>query len=310
MTSMLRRPWHILKSAKNPAVARVAVGLRKLSYGEITYVKTNELVSDTLEWIKSFPQRFDMVVGIPRAGLIPASIISTQLGVPLTMPDLFPRAFISNKTYDTLPNEVLVVDDASGRAEGGTMDTILKMLTTKSPKTKFWKASTYVMESCANFFDLYHRVIRDKGRFVCEWNLQHDKYFGILGADMDGVLCEDCSEEDDKDEAKYVNHLVNARPYFIPDYEIDYIVTGRLEKYRAETEAWLARHRIKYGKLIMWNLQDKSQRTNPAQYKAKELLLSKPGMFIESRHLEAGVISRKVGIHVFCFEHMNFVGKC
>lgn len=290
-------------------MAHDPVEIMEYSFGESTYISTRQLVSDTLEWVKSFPKRFDMVVGIPRAGMIPASLIATHLGVPLTMPDLFPRAFAGTKTFDSIPNEVLLVDDSSGHGEGGTTDTILKKLQLVSPLTKFWKASTYVKESCANYFDLFHKIVHD-GRFIQEWQLQQVRYFSLIMSDMDGVLCEDCPKEIDADESKYLNHIANARPYLIPKYEIEYILTGRLEKYRPFTEAWLAKHRVRYRKLIMWNLEDKSLRRNPAEYKARELMRIKPEVYYESRHSEAEKINQMTGIHVFCFEHRNFVGSC
>ncbi len=307
--SIARRVGEVLRSSKNPLVARASIEILNLRYRDFLYFPTSELLTDTLRWIKSFPQRFDMVVGIPRAGMIPASIIATQLNLPLTIPDSFPRAFISKKIIDSTPNDVLIVDDVAGTGEGGTMDDIVKKLQVKSSTTKFWKGSVYVKKACANYFDLYYRVIGDEHR-VCEWNIQHDKPFAVYATDLDGVLCEECPGDIDADEIKYASHLLQARPYLIPGYEIDYIITGRLEKYRQVTEAWLARQGIKYRNLIMWNIADKSLRTDPAQYKVKELLQVKPAIFLESRHNEAELIARKTGIRVYCVEHMNFAGRC
>ncbi len=307
--SIVQRPWRVLKSSKNSTIARVSIELQKLAYGDTLFIQTSELIAGTREMMKAFPVRFGVVIGIPRAGMIPAAIIATDLNIPLTMPESFPRAFMSKKVFDSVAKDVLIVDDVSGRGESGTMDSVFKQLQTKSPTTKFWKASTYVKESCASYFDFYFRVIPD-GRHICEWNIQHDKPFGVYATDLDGVLCEECSPEADLDEDKYSNHLLKARPYLIPGYEIDYIVTGRLEKYRASTEAWLSRQGIKYHNLIMWNLEDKSLRTDPAEYKVRELLQLKPGIFLESRHSEAELIRRKTGLIVFCVEHMNLAGRC
>jgi hypothetical protein len=53
--------------------------------------------------------------------------------------------------------------------------------------------------------------------------------FGMVGFDLDGVLCEACSN--DKNDA-CLKFLSTARLYLIPEYESDYIITSRLEKYR------------------------------------------------------------------------------
>ena len=46
-----------------------------------------------------------------------------------------------------------------------------------------------------------------------------------IGFDMDGVLCEDCSYENVIDEEKYTKFLREAKPYLIPHYKVDYIIT-------------------------------------------------------------------------------------
>ena len=55
----------------------------------------------------------------------------------------------------------------------------------------------------------------------------------ILAVDMDGVLCGRSASRADCDEAWYLEWLDSANPYLIPGFEIDFIVTCRLEKYRA-----------------------------------------------------------------------------
>ena len=92
------------------------------------------------------------------------------------------------------------------------------------------KASLFVTQEAAKLVDLYYEVIPDPVLF--EWNLLHSKQ-GFLATDMDGVICHDPPKGLDGDESAYVEWMRNARPYLVPLYEIDAIVSSRLERYRA-----------------------------------------------------------------------------
>jgi uncharacterized HAD superfamily protein len=64
---------------------------------------------------------------------------------------------------------------------------------------------------------------------------------------------------------KYINFLLNS-PLFIPGSKIGTIVTSRLEKYRKETETWLAANNIKYNDLVMLdlpNMEARQRANNP-----------------------------------------------
>jgi hypothetical protein len=76
------------------AIARRNIFLRESYYRvkpllgrNIEFITFQQLTEWTIEWTKRLPQDYDVIVGIPRSGLIVASIIACRLGKPLTTPD-------------------------------------------------------------------------------------------------------------------------------------------------------------------------------------------------------------------------------
>lgn len=283
------------------------------------------MVKEVLEWSKTFNSDFDIVIGIPRSGLIIASIFATKFGKPLSTPDVFINeqkywfsgvGNSSNKPelegHKISIRKVLLIDDSMTRweFENSIMGKNYKMIHEKYPELEIITASLYVTKRTKTFPNLYYKEIPDCAnnphRF--EWNLMHGK-IGIAATDMDGVLCEKCPAGVDENEPRYLEWLTKARPYLIPCYEIDYIITSRLEKYRPQTEQWLKDHKVRYGQLIMWNLPEKSMRTNHAEYKCKTLRSLGVDIFHywEDEKWQAEQIHRDTGIIVICFDTMEFL---
>src|SRR3546814_4516323 len=73
----------------------------------------------------------------------------------------------------------------------------------------------------------------------------------LLMFELDGVLWSDSALAEDEEGPRDAEYLANAEPLFIPQRAIGHIITGRAEKYRAETEAWLHRHGTQFESLTM-----------------------------------------------------------
>ena len=269
----------------------------------------------SMELIKTFPRQYDLVVGVPRSGMLIASIIALKLGKGLTTPELLREgkfwhsSFVNEKSSLDEVKHVLLVDDAvdTGRAMSGAMDLIRPV----SKHIAVTKASLIVREESRPMVDLYHKVIAPPR--VYEWNILHRKIasywgHGILAVDMDGVLCADCPQWIDQDEELYLDWIKTAKPYLIPAFEIDAIVTSRLEKYRQETERWLEEHDVKYKKLFMWKIGDKSERNGKfARHKIDELLQLKPDMYWESTWDQSQKIWAETKIPTLCIDEMTLL---
>lgn len=288
---------------------------RNLKGKNFNFVTVDQASIWTMEWIKTFPRQYDLIVGVPRSGMLIASIVALKLGKGLTTPELFAEGkyWHSVKIKDKPPlekmNNVLVVDDAidTGRAMAKAMD----LMHSVYPNIEIDKGSLIVHEDNKSKVDLYHQVIQPPR--VYEWNILHRKIasywdHGVLGIDMDGVLCENCPKGVDADEDSYRQWLRSAKPYLIPAFEIDAIVTCRLEKYRAETEQWLAANNVKYKSLHMWDVPTKGDRNGKfAKHKIDALLKLKPDMFWESSWDQSQKIWNRTKIPTLCIDEMTLL---
>lgn len=308
-----------LKGFNHPSYSRLYLRSRgfkrNLDGKTFRFVTIDQASLWTMEWIKTFPDRYDLIVGIPRSGMLIASIISLKLGKGLSTPELLTKgefwhsSHIDEKLSLDQVNHILLVDDAvdTGRA----MAAALKQIQSAGRKLKVTTASMLVKKETMAMVDLYHKVLEPPRAY--EWNILHRKiasYWGngVLAVDMDGVLCGDCPRGVDQDEDLYLRWIKTARPYLIPAFEIDAIVTNRLEKYRSETEQWLVRNNVRYGQLIMWDVPDKSDRKDGfARHKIDELLRLKPDMFWESTWGQSQRIWRETRIPTLCIDEMTML---
>lgn len=276
---------------------------RQISGKKYNFVTVDELIIWTNDWIKTFPTTYDLIIGTPRSGLLVANIIALKLGKPLTTPELYSQGkFWISKRIDKNKDiaNILLVDDSI--TSGTAMEESFKYLQLSSENVNVTKAALIVTEESKSLVDLYYRTIPHPRLF--EWNMMHAKK-GKLAVDMDGVLCENCPPSVDSDEKSYINWMKYAKPYLIPSFEIDAIVSNRLEKYRPETEEWLKRHNIQYKELILWDIESKKERNGKhAQRKTEVLLKIKPEMYWESSLHEAKEIWKNTKIPTVCIDEM------
>ena len=314
-----RRWKRSLKGLDDPSYNRLYLKSRHLKRNlkgkQFNFINVDQASIWTMEWIKTFPAQYDLIVGVPRSGMLIASIIALKLGKGLTTPELFKEGkfWHSNQVKDRLAWEdvkhVLVVDDSvdKGRAMSAALDTFRSV----GHDAIVTKAALIVHAKNSSMVDLYHKIIAHPR--VYEWNILHRKIasywgHGVLAVDMDGVLCSDCPPGVDQDELRYVKWINSARPYLIPSFEIDFIVSNRLEKYREATENWLRDHNVKYKELHLWNIPDKNDRNGEfAKHKIGKLLRLKPDMYWESNWTQSQEIWANTKIPTLCIDEMTLL---
>lgn len=306
-----------LRKVDNPGFSRLFLRSknlkRNLSGKSFNFVTIDQATIWTTEWVRAFPRQYDLIVGVPRSGMLIASIIALKLGKGLTTPDLLRQGKYwhssqagASFSLDDIQH-ILVVDDSidKGRAMTKALDEIRQA----GRDFDVTRAALIVREGTRHNADLYYKIIEPPRTF--EWNILHRKIAsynakGVLAVDLDGVLCANPPPGADDDEAWYLQWISDANPYLIPRFEIDHIVTCRLEKYRAETERWLARQGVRYVSLHMWDLPDKSARgENFAGHKIEALLRIKPDMFWESHRGQAEAIWKATRIPTLCVDEMT-----
>ncbi len=283
---------------------------RSIIGGKYNFVSVDDLVIWTNEWVKSLPNSYDVIVGIPRSGLLVASLIALKLGKPLSTPELFIQGqyWLSEEIERKGKAEhknILLVDDSIDT--GKDMAKSMQLLSSHCGNLNITKAALMAHEDSKTLVDLYYKIIPHPRLF--EWCLVHANK-GRLAADLDGVICENCPPGFDSDEELYIEWIRTAKPYIIPVFEIDVIVSNRLEKYRSDTEEWLAQHGVGYKELILWNISSKLERDGKlAQNKIESLLKIKPDIIWESNLSQAKQIWEATEIPVLCVDEMILFGS-
>ena len=272
------------------------------------YVTINELNEMIRRNLWKIPHDIDLVVGIPRSGMLPADLIALYLNTRLSDIDSFAegRVYSNGLTRGEYISEgeikkVLVVDDSI--CSGNSLLKAKKKLEAVQDKNfEFVFCVPIATTRGAAMVDLCFEII-DEDR-VFEWNLFHHGVLANACVDIDGVLCVDPVEDDDGE--KYRSFIQATEPFFIPTCTINTLVSCRLEKYRAQTEYWLKNHGIDYAQLIMLDFPDKSTRLKWGRhgvfkgeyYKSRNDCV----LFIESSFQQAKQIAEISNKPVYCVE--------
>ena len=248
--------------------------------------------------------RFDVVVGVPRSGMLPATMIATMLQLPLADVVGYGQGIIHGRsgTPSKGGRRVLLVDDSCNK--GRAMAQAMRLLPKGTKVTRLAIFGPYQVEP-SSVCDLWFEIVH--GPRVFAWNWTKHIRLPRWGFDFDGVLCRDNTKAENDDGPRYAAFLRDVEPLFIPTRPIGHIVTGRLEKYRGETEAWLARHGIQFESLTMTPFHSKAERMQAMKFahgrggwKAEQVKRLGCELFIESCAKQSGIIAREAGIPVFC----------
>lgn len=272
------------------------------------YVAVSELSDMIRKNLWKIPHDIDLVVGIPRSGMLPATMIALLLNTRLTDIDSFVEdggCFsngLSRGEYvkkDEI-KKVLVVDDSIN--SGKSLSDAKKKLERVHKEYEYTFCVPIATSSGAAMVDVCFEVIDDDRVF--EWNIFHHSVLNNACVDIDGVLCLDPVEDDDGE--KYQSFIQTATPLFLPTCKINTLISCRLEKYRSLTENWLAQHNILFDQLIMLDFPDKATRVawnKHGRYKGEYYRQRTDcTLFIESSSHQAKIIAEVSNKPVFCVE--------
>ncbi|WP_106476409.1 phosphoribosyltransferase family protein [Phytohalomonas tamaricis] len=263
-------------------------------------------------WFSSKVTRdVDLIVGIPRSGMLCASIISLKMNLPVI--DLY--SFLRNdevkrgstRAYKNAElvtpwsaKRILLVDDSID--SGGSIEAAYAKV------KEVFHGEIVTMAAFAHSgnkhkVDFFFELVEHPRVF--EWNIMHHPIMSESCLDIDGVLCEDPTPEENDDSHRYINFLSSTKPLFIPTVKVGHLVTSRLEKYRAETEKWLQNQGVQYGKLHMLDLPTAEERRRlnmHHQFKASVYGNLPARLFVESEKAQAIAIMEATKKPVYCIE--------
>lgn len=276
----------------------------------MTFVTYEDMANCIRRNLWKVPTNVDLVIGIPRSGMIAALILGELLNRRVTDVDSFLDGRIMQCGYrgqnikDRQIKKVLVLDDTV--FNGNSMQQTREKMKAVADKYEILYGCIYAEGRDAKskvdifFEDNYH----PSNKCFYEWNILHHyaSESEHMMFDMDGVLCLD--PPDERDVARYEEYIANAKPMIIPATKIGAIVTYRLEKYRDVTTRWLQASGIAYGKLLMYQHFTHLDRSaeGAAAYKANIYKAAEwASLFVESDPTQAIEINRLSGKPVYCY---------
>ena len=264
------------------------------------------------------PKDADLIVGVPRSGLLAANMLALHLNLPLADLDGFLEGRVLSvgkargwsvkpAAAADRPRKVIVLDDSLW--SGNELEHVRKKIVERVPDAEVRIGVVYCNPDKLDLPDFYLESCPMPRIF--EWNLMHHSMLKNACFDIDGVLCRDPTEEENDDGDRYRAFLASAETLFIPTVEIGWLVTSRLEKYRKETEAWLEQHQVRYRELRMLDLPSKAMRIalgSHGAFKAQVYRETGAELFVESNRHQAVQIARLTGKHVFCVDNRTMIG--
>ncbi len=262
------------------------------------------LSGDICSNLHKIPRDIDCVVGIPRSGLLAATMIAQYLNKPVAALSYFLQGGYGEMgSYRVVGSyrykKALIVDDLIGTGEA--MDKARKLVGQMRPEVQAIFMAVYAHR---NIDKAEICLVRLKTPRAFSWNvLHHDKI--KTAWDMDGVICRDPPKGVEHPSRRYYEFIQTAEPLIIPTWPVECIVTGRLEPHRDETVRWLKQHGVEYGKLIMKPMGLRGVGNTP-KFKAGHYKKSKAEIFIESCKRQSPVIAKLSGKPVYCIEEQRF----
>jgi adenine/guanine phosphoribosyltransferase-like PRPP-binding protein len=305
----------VVRSHRPVARARTSNrGAFRQGSGPVRFVRSSQFQVDILNLIAKIPSDITAIAGVARSGLSAATMLSMYLHLPMitirqTMGDVIQTGngwrLGGSKHVNPRTEKILVVDDTV--MTGNSLKAIAPLIDREFGNAVY--AAIYVNPAATRKPDIWSVDL--PWPHILEWNVFNSILSPSSAMDFDGILCHDCPPGSDDDGPKYLDFIRNAPPLYMPRRcPVPLIVTARIEKYRAETEAWLRRHGIAWHRLVMHpaaTLRER-QRDNIAAYKAHHYaawaqhFVARPGphIFFESEDRQAREIAQLSKLLTIC----------
>lgn len=273
------------------------------------FINIQDMSAAILANRRKLPEKIDLIVGIPRSGMLPATMLATQLNLPMTDLD----GLISGKVFGYGATKDAPDVDKAMAAER----TVLVIDDTVGSGRAFKKARAALEGVPGNivFCSVYSQVAKHPDVDVvletntlspiCQWNMMHHAVLKNACVDIDGVLCRNPEAHEDDGGKAYRTFLQTAEKLHATSGEIGWLVTSRRETYRAETEAWMRDNGVRYGKLIMTQT-DEEKADSPA-FKARIYVETGADLFIESEAYDAAEIQKIANRPVLCVATQSLI---
>lgn len=282
----------------------------------MNYRSYNDLSMCVWKNLYKIPSNTDLLVGIPRSGMMVALMISKFTNIPCISLDDFIQKKDAKTTYSNNKSEVkinnvkniIIIDDSI--SSGRTFSNIKNSISHIRDVNIKYLAVYYAHQENIKQIDICFEKV--EGLRFFEWNfLFHPQVAECACFDIDGIVCRNPTQQENDDGGKYIDFIQNVKPLFRQQKGsvISCFITCRLEKYRKYTEEWLKKY-FAYKQLIMLDLPSKQERHRLnmyGKYKGEIFKQRKEQIFFESNINEAIEIRSVSKKEVFCTDTMEML---
>ncbi|WP_083005006.1 phosphoribosyltransferase family protein [Halomonas sp. GT] len=266
---------------------------------QIHFKSYADLNSDINKNFDKISGDWDLVVGIPRSGMIPAYIISLALNINCTdiasLVSNLPlkrgvtRDLKKNITHPWDAKRILLVDDSilSGESLRKEMEPIPVFL-----KNRVTTLAIYSNKPVRKDIDIVLEFVPLPRVF--EWNIFHHKIVEGACVSLEGVISID----------KINNKpLMLMKPRYLPSGKIHTIVSCRPASQREEVVSWLTMNGINFSNLVMVSDDvdfDSLDDFSKSKIKSDAFQSSSAFLYIEGNSEQAKMINKESNKPVYC----------
>lgn len=222
------------------------------------YRSLKDLASTTLASVRLIPDDVDLVVGLPRSGLLAASVIALQLNLNFCSV----QSYLDNRPLERgrtrcprnprlrFPKDarhVLILDDSvdSGASLGAIRPQLREAAAGNDQQVTF--AAVYASPRGRQQVDLHFETIDHPQSF--EWNLLHRPIVERFCVDLEGVLYTGPGGGSIEDVKLLRGRPQDTAPSARTSYPIGHLVTTLPEKYSDRIRTWLRHHDLEFGRI-------------------------------------------------------------
>ncbi|TVU89182.1 phosphoribosyltransferase family protein [Vreelandella titanicae] len=263
---------------------------------QIQFKSYGDLGRDITKNFEKFSGDWDLVVGVPRSGMVPAYMIALALNVNCTdissWVNNYPlkrgltRGVRKELSSPWEAKKVLIVDDSimSGKSIRSEIDALPEWLASRATTL-----AVYSGKPIRSDIDIILEFLPHPRAF--EWNIFHHNVMNRSCICLEGMIIEGEAGSDKR----------TARFRYIPSRYINTIVSCQHESSRHEVEILLVNNGISYRNLVMANNdKDVMAMDSLVRFKVKTFIDSTADLFVEANSDQAKLICREARKPVFC----------
>jgi orotate phosphoribosyltransferase len=283
-------------------------GVSAFSYQYLNYRGLGDL-EQALQAVAARLPEVELIVGVPRSGILAGSLLALQLNLPLTdvAGYLEGRTLVAGRRplrqAGRGPRRIVVIDDSV--LHGTQLREVKSRLDRAGADDEVLYAAPFVARESMDLVDVYGEVVDPPRIFA--WNLLHHRELLARACiDLEGVLC----PRHRTDGASFSEFLAAARPLFAPSVPVGHVVTVRPQRHRPEIERWLATSGIEYSALVMLDRgDDQAGRPQDGDLQQKAAFYARSGtdLFLVGDRGDAAELAARSGRQVFAMARREMV---